>query len=661
MTSSSFNRAGTGDRRNQGSGATLARYLRPQLGKVVLMAALLVGAIGLQLSIPQILRGFIDNAMAGVQVAELRRTAVWFLAIAFGYQLLAAVATYVGADVGWTATNRLRRELAGHILGLDMSFHTARTPGEMIERIDGDVTALSNFFSQFSVRVFGGLLLLLGILILLWLENPLVGLVLTLFTGLELVVLAWTRRLGVPATIEEREVNARLFGFIEERLGGIEDLRANGAGAHAVHRFGAVMRDFFHGTRRAWMMRSLGWLLSYGLFIASSATLLAAAIVLVSQGSITLGTGYMIFQYLVMLQTPIDQITQQMQELQKAAASIGRVRNLFAEQGTPEPTGGPVLPAGALAVEFDRVSFAYGEPVTNGDPSDAAAGDHRAGADGGRDRPGGTLNDVSFRLPAGKVLGLLGRTGSGKTTMTRLLFRLYQPTSGRIVLGGVESARVRTGSLRGRVGLVTQEVQLFQASVRDNLTFFRQDVPDEELTDLLNGLGMSRWLASLPEGLDTILTAGGGNLSAGEAQLLAFARVFLKDPGLVVLDEPSSRLDPATGRQLERVVDRLLAGRTGILIAHRLETVQRADYVMVLDGGRAVEFGERQRLVLDPESHYARLLAAAGLADAPVGARSGTAAGTAAGTALGTALGTVADTSEQALASGRRGQGRAGR
>ena len=156
----------------QGTLATLLRYLSPQAGKAALMALLLLAGIGLQLWIPQILRLFIDGALEGQATAQLQRLALVFLAVALGHQLLAAGATYLAADVGWTATNRLRGELARHLLGLDMAFHTSRTPGEMIERIDGDITALSNFFSQFSVRVFGGLLLLLGILGLLWLENP---------------------------------------------------------------------------------------------------------------------------------------------------------------------------------------------------------------------------------------------------------------------------------------------------------------------------------------------------------------------------------------------------------------------------------------------------------------------------------------------------------
>jgi ATP-binding cassette subfamily B protein len=166
----------------------------------------------------------------------------------------------------------------------------------------------------------------------------------------------------------------------------------------------------------------------------------------------------------------------------------------------------------------------------------------------------------------------------------------------------------RLEQLRRRVGLVTQDVQLFQASVRDNLTFFDASIPDAAILNVLDTLGLADWLRSLPGGLDTALSFGGGGLSAGEAQLLAFARVFLRDPGIVVLDEASSRLDPVSERLIERAVDRLLAGRTAIIIAHRLATVQRADEILILDGGRVDEYGDRAGLAREPDSRFARLL-----------------------------------------------------
>jgi ATP-binding cassette subfamily B protein len=176
-----------------------------------------------------------------------------------------------------------------------------------------------------------------------------------------------------------------------------------------------------------------------------------------------------------------------------------------------------------------------------------------------------------------------------------------------IRLNGRSLHDIPLAQLRRQVSIVTQDVQLFEASVRDNLTFFNEAIGDEQILDVLDELGLQSWLAALPAGLDTVLQGNRG-LSAGEAQLLAFARTFLQQPGLVILDEPSSRLDPATEQLLERAVDKLLAGRTGIIIAHRLATVQRADMILVLDNGRPLEFGPREQLAADPDSHFYRLL-----------------------------------------------------
>jgi ATP-binding cassette subfamily B protein len=177
-----------------------------------------------------------------------------------------------------------------------------------------------------------------------------------------------------------------------------------------------------------------------------------------------------------------------------------------------------------------------------------------------------------------------------------------------VCLDDLDLNRVRLNELRQRVGVVTQDIQLFNASVRDNLTFFDSTLRDERILQVLEELGLGSWYASLPEGLDTRLAAGGGGLSAGQAQLLAFVRVFLKEPDLVILDEASSRLDPATEQQLDRAITRLLQGRTAIIIAHRLGTVHRADEILILEDGRIREYGPRQVLINDPASHFAQLL-----------------------------------------------------
>jgi ATP-binding cassette subfamily B protein len=206
------------------------------------------------------------------------------------------------------------------------------------------------------------------------------------------------------------------------------------------------------------------------------------------------------------------------------------------------------------------------------------------------------------------VLGLLGRTGSGKTTLARLIFRLYDTPSGSIAINGMDLRDLRLETLRRSVAIVTQDVQLFRASVRDNLTFFDRSISDEQVIAALAELELGDWLQSLPQGLDTELDMGSRSLSAGEAQLLAFTRVFLRDPGLIILDEASSRLDPATEQRLERAIDKLLRNRTSIIIAHRLGTLHRADEVLILDSGRVSEYGNRRVLAADPGSRFYELL-----------------------------------------------------
>ncbi len=500
-------------------------------------------------------------------------------------QLLSALATYVSNDVGWAATNRLRAELARHCLDLDMTFHNARTPGELIERIDGDVSALANFFSAFTMRILGSVLLVLGVVVMLWREDWRVAAILLACTVATFVGLERVRGAATPYSAAEREASAQLFGFLEERLNGIDDLRANGAGEYTMRRYYEANRRLFHAGRRSWMWRAVMWALTMLFFGLAQAIALGLGYRLFSSGEMTLGTVYLISHYTGMLIGPIERITNEMQDLQRAAAGMERVQELFTYRSALKDGAGEPLPHGPLGVEFDGVTFVY--------PDEA----HEP-----------VLRDVSFRVGAGKVLGLLGRTGSGKTTATRLLFRLYDATEGAVRVGGVDVRRPHLDQLRERVAVVTQDVQLFSGTVRDNLTLFDPGVADERILAVLEDLGLAEWLRGLPEGLETQVGAGGRGLSAGEAQLLAFTRAFLSDPSVVVLDEASSRLDLATEQLIERAVDKLLRNRTGVVIAHRLATVQRADEILVLENGQVLEHGERQRLAADEGSRYAQLL-----------------------------------------------------
>ena len=543
--------------------------------------------IGLNLLNPQIVRYFIDTAQADGAVQNLVWAGIAFLAIGIIRQGVQIVSSYLGQDVGWRATNQMRNTLAHHCLNLDMGFHHAHTPGEMIERVDGDTTALSNFFSQFVIHVIGSSFFLLGVLILVFREDWRIGAALTAFSILAFIVFNLTRNIAVPIYTAERESYARLYGFIEERLLGLEDIRTNGAGDYTVNRFYKVNNGVFARVKKSEFMSEGLRAITGIMFALGYALAMGMGIWLYREGTFTIGAVFLVFHYTAMLREPLFQISQQINDLQRATAGLKRIEELHRIQtGIRDGNEKLATPSGKLKVvplgiAFDNVHFAY----SPGDP---------------------VLRDISFSLDPGKTLGLLGHTGSGKTTITRLLFRFYDIQRGQIRIGDQNIRDIFLHDLRQHVGLVTQDVQLFNASVRDNLTLFRPDVSDKKIVAMLDDLGLGAWYASLSEGLDTELVSG--SLSAGEAQLLAFARVFLKDPGLVILDEPSSRLDPATEQNINFAVERLLQDRTGIIIAHRLETVERVDNILILDDGQVGEFGLRTDLVADPNSQFSRLL-----------------------------------------------------
>ncbi len=619
----------------------LSKYLSQQRLSVVALAVLLSGSITLQLVNPQVIRYFLDTARTGGALRLLILAALAYIGFALFQQGLSVLAAYLSKDVSWIATNHLRQDLLLHCLRLDMSFHKQRTPGELIERIDGDASELASFFSDFAIRLGGNALLIAGILALLFREDVRLGLGLSLYTLLTLFLLSLLQKIAEPRWAAVRQASSQESSFIEERISGAEEVRAAAAEAHTLNRLYMLMRAWLRSLLLAFMTSSLTASLTSLLFALGYTAGLALGVYLYTRGQATLGTAYLVTSYVGMLSGPLQEIRQQAQNLQQASASIRRIQELFAIQPrmavneggkqnddrslTPAPLpmgegenqthllageggnqthllvgegenqthllAGEGVKQGALGVSFQNVSFRYEDEQTSSSSPDQV------------------LCDVSFQLAPGQVLGILGRTGSGKSTLARLLVRLYDPTQGAIRLNGLDVRQVRLDELRDRVGMVTQDVQLFQASIRDNLTFFHPGPSqDERLLALIQEMGLQEWLQSQPSGLDTRLAGGSSGLSAGQAQLLAFTRLFLKDPGLVILDEASSRLDPATERLLERAIERLLAGRTGIVIAHRLRTVQRADFILILEDGQVIEYGARQALAEDASSRFAALL-----------------------------------------------------
>ena len=558
----------------------LLGLLRPDAARWAGLGALLALGSMFGLVGPLIIRALLDRAEAGTTSGVLTRLAVAYLAVAVGAQLCSVVVAWFATITAWRTTNAIRMDMAAHVLGLDHEFHRRHTPGELIQRVDGDVTSVSDFLGRVIPRAAGAMLTVVGILgVLIVVDWRLaVGAAIYLAVTVRLIVVG--RHRAVSESSDEMSSYARLYGGIEERLTAAEDIRANGAGAHAVWRFieesAACVRS---GLKRERAFLRLWWIVQSSVG-AGSAVALAVSGLLVARGTISIGTAFLLFQYVQLISRPLEDFVHELETVQKANGAMVRVMDLMAIVTEIDDHGVVSPAAGSLAVEFRNVSFEYGDDEL-------------------------VLHNVTARIEPGRRVGVVGRTGSGKTTFSRLVLRLVEATNGTIELGGVPIADIPMAELRRRVALIPQEVELFSGTIRDNVTLFDDSPTDEAVVDALRRAG----LAAVATGdIRRPLGPGGEGLSAGEAQLLSLARVWLRAPDIIVLDEPTARVDPETEARLDAAVNELTAGRTTLIIAHRLSTLRRADDIMVFDHGRIVEYDDRQRLADDQTSRFHRLL-----------------------------------------------------
>lgn len=563
----------------------LLSYLRPERRPLGALLALLVVAMILPLAGPVLIGAFVDAALDGQSASHLAILGGLFLLATLTGDALQLVVTWFSVRLAWRVGNRLRVDLCRHALGLDLDWHGDHSAGQLIERIDGDIDAVTRFASTAVLQLAGNAILVAGVLVISafidWRASVLIAITVTAAVA----VLLRMRRIAVPYYDEEREVQSHLYGDLEERLGGLEDIRANGAGPWAVQKLHEHSAGWWRTARRAAARGDGGLTLAGGVFAAGSVAVLGLSAWQCRQGALSVGSVLALLRFSQMVSDPLWRVAEQLAEAQKAVAGSRRAARLLAEESALADGDRDDLPEGPLAVDFAGVSFGYG-----------------TGTD--------VLRDVTFSVPAGATVGVVGRTGSGKTTIGRLVARLWDTEAGSVSVGGVDVRALPQLVLRSRIGIATQEVEVFRASVRDNLTVFGTLAADDRTAiDALETVGLGTWFRSLEDGLDQHLE-GGTELSAGEGQLLAFARLLLADPGVVILDEASSRLDPRTEERLIAATDRLLAGRTAIIIAHRLSTLDRVDQILVLDHGRLVEHGPRAELAADAGSRFHHLLRA---------------------------------------------------
>ena len=568
-------------------------YRLATLGVVLTMVlSTLAGLAG-----PYLLRLAIDNGIAKGDIAYLTLICAAYLAAGAVGALLSGLQTYGVQWVGERAIRDLRDQLFEHLTSLDISYHTRQRAGWIISRLTNDIEALETLMTDGAGQLVTNVLTLVGATVILFgMDLRLAAVTLTVLPLL-FVGTAYFRVHASRAYREVRNTVADLTASLQESVAGVRVVQAFGREATNLTSFRAVNDRY----RRA----NLRTIYLSGTYFPAVELLSAVAMAIillfggrqVEQGTLTVGILAAFIAYLSSFFDPVESLSELYNTFQAAGAAMEKVFAVLDTEPSAAELDGDVTPGRLRGeIHLDRVTFTY---------------------EGGGVE---VLRGVTLHVPPGQRVAIVGATGAGKTTLARLLLRFYNPTAGQVLVDGAPITEYEIHEYRRQIGYVPQEPYLFSGTVLDNIRLIRPDAPAEEVRAAAQALGVDDMFSGLPEGYDTQVQERGGRLSAGERQLVAFTRVFFAHPAILILDEATSSVDPGTERRIELALARLLAGRTSLIIAHRLSTVERSDRILVMEHGVIVEDGDHAAL-LRADGPYARLYRAQLLASGD-GARS---------------------------------------
>jgi ATP-binding cassette subfamily B protein len=559
--------------------------LRPYRAQVILMGVALLLATAAALAPPYLAGRAIDSGIRAGDESALTVIVLVFIASTALYWAASYAQTYLVGWVGQRALQDLRERIYVHIQKMSIGFFTRRKPGVLISRMTNDVQALDTLVTDGIVTLFSSTLTLVGVVvILLALDVQLALVTFITFPVLLLGSLAF-RIASAGAYRMTREKIADITAYLQETLSGIRVVRTFGREDRHLTRMTEL-----NEANRAVNMKTVSLNAAYFPAVEMLAAIGTAAIVLYGgyqeiDNQIELGVLVAFIGYLAQFFDPIQQISQLYTTYQQGMAALDKIFDLLDTE--PDMVDAPdAIDPGSLRgeIELDDIWFSY----ANG--GDAGAGDLG-------DDPGWALRGIDLRVPAGQTVALVGETGAGKSTLAKLVARFYDPQRGRLLVDGHDLRELRAESLRGQLGIVPQEGFLFSGSVRENIAFGRPDAAEEDILAAARAVGAVEFIERLPQGFETEVGERGAHLSAGQRQLVAFARALLAEPRILILDEATSNIDVRTERVIEQGLERLLAGRTAIVIAHRLSTIRRAGRIVVLEHGRIAESGTHDELI----------------------------------------------------------------
>ncbi|MEG2290505.1 MAG: ABC transporter ATP-binding protein [Clostridium sp.] len=559
-------------------GSFLMKYLKGQRKTMTLLIVFFIANIMLQILAPQVLSYFIDSAQSGKSLKYISLIVLIYLGTIILKMVVGVCESYFVQGFGWKITNSFRKDVLDHFLKIDMEHHEKWTSGEAITRLDEDVEGLFTYFYTLIFKLGSSTLFMLGALTVLARKNLVIAGAMLVFCIASVWVFKAIQDYGTKLYVRRLAAVSKFNGIMKERIDNAVEIRTNAAEKYSLYSLNEAMKKRFKESLPAGMMYSKLWSASTALDAVSTVGTLGIAVVLFGKGLITLGTVYLIYSYSKLIYNPLQEFRNNLSGMQEAKAGIIRVMEMLdIESGIAE--GIREIDGKDITLTVKALSFGYSE---NND----------------------VLHDISFQLKRGERLGIMGETGSGKTTLAKLLARLYEFKQGEILLNGVSVKELKGKNLRDTIAYCTQDVQFLHGTLRDNITIYNDDFSDEDIYNAIKQMGLEKWFQKFPEGLDTYLEMGENNLSAGEAQLISIIRLFLKDPAIVILDEISSRLDYVTEQRILSAIDALTNHRTVITIAHKISALRWSDDIMILNHGRIVEYGRKEELEEDESSRF---------------------------------------------------------
>ena len=574
--------AGTGRRWQRRARVLVADLVRPHRRRVALAALLLFLENSVALTGPLLVAAAIDvgvPAALGGRIGPLAWAIGGYAATGLATAGLRAAFLVLSGRIGQDLLLEVRRRVFAHGQRLSLDFHESYTSGRLISRLTSDVEALNDLLEQGLDGLLGALLSVVGISVLLvWLDPLLAAIVLAGFVPL-VVLTRWFQRRSRASYRRTRTTVARLIVHFVESMNGIRAVtafRRERRSQQIMDELGGEYRDANADAVRlvAWYV---GWLRLVG--NVTLALILLVGGLRVAGGTLELGALTAFVLYLRRFYDPLDELAQFFNSYQSAAAALEKIASVLdTAPGVPEPAVPVTLPTPVRGVlDFDRVRFGYRRAAQRT-----------------------VLPEFSLHVPAGQIIALVGATGAGKSTLAKLAARFYDPTAGAVRLDGVDLREIADVDLRRALVMITQEAFLFSGSVADNVAMGRPSASRAEVVAATAAVGAREFVEALPDGFDTDVRKRGGRLSAGQRQLVSLARVVLADPAVVLLDEATSSLDVPSERAVQAALETVLAGRTALLIAHRLSTVLIADRILVLADGVVVQDGSPAELLAGP-------------------------------------------------------------